>query len=332
MTYVYLDQNFWIDLARADAGQPGREGMEDALAVVRHTAENHLASFPLSSTHYVETYKRRDPISRQQLGKFMAEISRGVTIAHTGTLLEPELEHALHLRFGRPPNPVDLRVFGEGVGHAFGQADFEISLDESMLARLTPAQRHQIQLVARDFWNLASIAGPPFELPAEGIHPPTPFYSERWAKAQNELVERLSEHQPDGDKTFVQRVTAAQEFTTTFEEHSEILERHDVAQTEIFHDDVSIEELNSFLKLMPVRWIVSEMRRVGFGDRQRTTEPNDLEDLVALALAAVHCDVVAGERYWTGVIRRSDAEPHTTVVSTPQDLVTAIIDRTSQHS
>lgn len=327
---VYLDQNFWIDLVRAEDGRPCRPGMQDALDIVRHAAEKRLASFPLSSTHYLETYKRRNPESRQRLGSFMAELSRGDTIAHAGMLLGPELEHALHLRFGRPLRPQVPRVFGQGPGHAFGEAELdEITLDEDLLAALSPSRRHELRSAANELWRLASITGPPVELPDDDIQAPILVHSERWADAQNDLLATISREQPDGDKTFVQRVTAMQEYVSILQDYADVFERHGVAQEELFHEDANIEELNSFLRLMPVRWTVSEMRRLAFGDRQRRIEANDLEDQVSLAVASAHCDVVAGERYWTDIIRRSNADPHARVVSTPQDLVTALVEVTS---
>jgi hypothetical protein len=122
----------------------------------------------------------------------------------------------------------------------------------------------------------------------------------------------------------------AQEYHTIYRENAHVFERCGVTLDDLLHPDITLDELASFLRAMPIRWTVSEMRRVAFGDRQRSIEPNDLEDLVALAIGSTHCDIVAGEQYWTKVIRRSNAEPRARVVATPLDLVVALAEATAE--
>lgn len=61
MLRVYLDQNKWIDLARAAHGRPGGESHRDALDLLRYATEQYLVSLPLSMAHYFETWKRGTP-------------------------------------------------------------------------------------------------------------------------------------------------------------------------------------------------------------------------------------------------------------------------------
>jgi hypothetical protein len=55
---IYLDQNKWVDLARAATGHPLGERFTDALAVFRAAVASGTASFPLDMYRYWETGKR----------------------------------------------------------------------------------------------------------------------------------------------------------------------------------------------------------------------------------------------------------------------------------
>ena len=101
MRRVYLDQNKWIDLARAASGRSDGEPFIDALAVCRFGVENGLASFPLSSVHYMETLKRKDAGSRGRLATVMRELSRYHSIAPARPVLRAEIDATLNSRYGK---------------------------------------------------------------------------------------------------------------------------------------------------------------------------------------------------------------------------------------
>jgi len=82
MLCVYLDQNKWVNLARAATGHPKGERFRDALDVCRAAAASGTVSFPLDMDRYWETAKRGDDVSRNQLVDVMLELSRHHTLAH----------------------------------------------------------------------------------------------------------------------------------------------------------------------------------------------------------------------------------------------------------
>lgn len=61
MFTVYLDQNKWIDLARAAAGHPHGERYHDTLRQLRQAVFEGRAKFALSCVHYFETARAGDP-------------------------------------------------------------------------------------------------------------------------------------------------------------------------------------------------------------------------------------------------------------------------------
>jgi len=94
----------WLRLAKADSEQPREVGDVAGLAAVRESADAGVA-FPLSSTHYMETSKIKNPRQRARLARTMASISHCRTLRSARVLLRHQMLCALHESFGRPAFP-----------------------------------------------------------------------------------------------------------------------------------------------------------------------------------------------------------------------------------
>src|SRR3989442_3993285 len=167
MRRVYLDQNKWIDLARAASGRSDGEPFIDALAVCRFGVENSLASFPLSSVHYIETLKRKDADSRRRLAAVMRELSRYRSIAPARPVLRAEIDAALHSRYGKPATPRPLRLFGVGVWFAMGVEKAQYALPSGLV--LPPGERSRLEAVVNELLQWAALAGPGPGIPVPGM-------------------------------------------------------------------------------------------------------------------------------------------------------------------
>lgn len=172
---VYLDQRDWIALARQHYGLIRDDGLAGVLAMVREASAAGHASFPLSSAHYIETYRHRDPGRRQRLGAFMAEISRFHTIASAPDLLDAELHVAIcsiaNMEPGCRPTP-----FGRGARHAFGKHTPTYFSDPELEKR---AIAHFGAEKVFEYFETALIAGPDQHLPVEGIALPSIEFAQR---------------------------------------------------------------------------------------------------------------------------------------------------------
>lgn len=115
MRVIYLDQNKWIDVARAFHGKARDAELEVAFAVVEKLSRRGAAVFPLSWVHYLETAKSTNHERRKRLGTAMWEISRGHTMASYRKIVRFELEWALAKRFpGVVPRDFPAGVQGGG--------------------------------------------------------------------------------------------------------------------------------------------------------------------------------------------------------------------------
>jgi hypothetical protein len=64
MLRVYLDEDKWIDLARAVSGHGEGERCKKAARMVAAAVSLGEASFPLSAGHMFETWKQKSPAAR----------------------------------------------------------------------------------------------------------------------------------------------------------------------------------------------------------------------------------------------------------------------------
>src|SRR3972149_6420972 len=186
MLTVYLDQNKWIDLARAYHDRADGRPFLDVLELAEYASEHRLASFPLSTMHYLETWKHADEGKRERLALVMARLSRFDTIASISHVLPAEIEAALNRLFGRPARPRRLRVFGRGISHAFGK-DLTIKLQrvEDIPASIQDELHHELWKLS-EFWYIGALR------PSEEVPP-----------LQTEGLNRFSTEFMDAEKTIV---------------------------------------------------------------------------------------------------------------------------------
>jgi hypothetical protein len=138
MKSVYLDQNKWIDLARAHHGAASGTRFSATLQFLRDPDTRARVVLPLSAIHYIETATvGGGSKSRSRLGEVMWELSRGYTMAPHRLILDHELDVALARRFPA----VSIKPFtlvDKGVAHAFGMDRQAYRMPEQVRSALPP--------------------------------------------------------------------------------------------------------------------------------------------------------------------------------------------------
>jgi hypothetical protein len=81
MRRVYLDENKWIDLARAVSGHPQGEKFQTVAMMVAAAVSRAEASFRLSAGHMFETWKPKSGRRRHEVATTMPTISKNHAIA-----------------------------------------------------------------------------------------------------------------------------------------------------------------------------------------------------------------------------------------------------------
>lgn len=165
MLRVYLDQNKWIDLARAATGHKQGERFVEALTAVRAASTSGVASFPLDIYRHLETGKRADARSGIDLADLIHEISKQHALARPHTLLPAEIDQALQRRFGLPNTPRAAEVFRVGIRHITDGGvtlpDFESDRLRGSGAGLSTMELTQVERIFKELAERELLRGRP---------------------------------------------------------------------------------------------------------------------------------------------------------------------------
>jgi hypothetical protein len=301
---VYLDQNKWIDLARAVTGDASGERFTDARLVLKAGIESGQVSLPLSSAHYMETQHRRDWRSRRDLAETMIAFSKLHAIAPQEQLLPGEIDVALGTLFGVPETPRIVRPFGTGVSHAFGMPIGPYRIPDELREYVDDPvsfERSASRLLEQHL-----LIGPSPKAEKEGIPDYDPFshlqVGERYAKAKEDLREVRKEHGwYKGER--LARASMVQALTDHLPVIEEAMSRAGLA----FHALLAQGQngMSTFVNSVPTMLASAELEKQRHSSSQKAWERQDLTDIGALLVALVHCDVVVTERFWSSAARRS---------------------------
>lgn len=300
MQHVYLDQNKWVDLARARAGAPSGAPYVEAYEAAKAAAAEGRASFPLSAAHYFETHKRGSADSRLDVAFTMAWVSRLDAIAPPHVIVPWEIETALIRVMGlsaeRPP---PLKLFGTGANHALGTSSFTFEAPTHVNGVAVPTPlRQRAQHLGQRALEMAVLADQPTSPDVRmKLHELTKLTGTRFVDGQNEVRDLLAEmgaHQ-------LTKFMIATAFKDIIDPLTAIAQKLGLdVNADIF--DNGPELLVPLLEAMPSRWVEKELRRIRQSNPQKQWEPNDINDVTALSIAIPYCDVVITERSWTGMV------------------------------
>lgn len=287
-------------------GHPRGDRFGDVLTVAAAAVNAGTASFPLDTSRYMETSKRGNWQSRQELVETMAQLSRFHTLAPQTVVLPPEIDAALHDRFGRPEIPRTAQVFGVGVGHALGsgiETAGRLRLPDGV--DIPAGYRAQLDAALQATLEYAALLGPTPDMQNTDEHRALlarMTQDMQFARGRAELAERLTEHGFDG-KERLDRAMLATQLQDILEPVIQALV-HAGIHPDWFFKTMGQEGLTEFVKDLPTRAVTVDLLRDKHAQGQQTWEPNDLNDVVTLPIAAVYCDIVVTERQWRNRMER----------------------------
>jgi hypothetical protein len=311
MLRVYLDQNKWIDLARAINGNPAGAPFKTVATMICGAVAHGRASFPLSAAHELETLKRRDAVQRHQLAATMMAVSRNHAIAPHWELLPPELDRALERRFGKPSSLLPLQPFGWGHQHRFGTYALPQSTD--LRWRMLNADPGLSERELTDLVDRILLAGAPVDLAIAGNDLPPVEPAKHFAKVQNKTVGLFLEHHLEKDKR--RGAVVMMEVREMFEQLAKAWSRAGIAWEQMV--ELGADGMTELLLDLPSRAPGLELMWRQYDNTQTTWCPNDMIDISYLSAATAYCDIVVTERKWTAMLNSSGVATRygTTVIS-----------------
>lgn len=328
MLHIYLDQNKWVDLARAATGHPLGERFADALAMARAAVAAGEVSFPLDMYRYWETGKRGNDRSRNDVVDVMRELSQQQTMALPFGLLDSEIDNALRRRFGRPTDPRRTQVFGIGMRHiAEGRLEWP-GLDLSALpgggASVPAGMRAQLSEMLGEVIEDGLLRAGPATFRGVGFDHAFSDHGQRFVEFENLVAAEIAKHKLTGDAIDV--AVRGTDFSDIRPALTEALGR--IGMT---YEDLLVgtgpADLMRLIDDLPTRYVTNVLRSAKHRQTQQKWEPNDFIDIVALPVAAVYCNVVVTEKQWVHHMRRRkvDLRYETTIISDVADLVDVLV-------
>jgi hypothetical protein len=321
---VYLDQNKWIDLARAATGHRSGDRFADALASARSAVTSGVASFPLDMYRYWETGKRNDDRSRNDVADVMLGLSRQHTMALPGELLPAELDEALMRRFGQPKHPRQPEVFGIGLrditkGRMTWPAP-DISKLPDQGGSISPDRVADLERAFNRVLEERLLRAGPDIVRAAGLDRAALDLDQQYVDYENSIGREIREQRLTGD--LLELAVRASDLGGIRPAVTEALERIGLTWDE-FVTDMGPGYLVSFMDDLPTRYVTNVMRSAKLRQTEQKWEPNDFNDVLALPVAAVYCDVVVTEKQWVHHMRQGkvDKKYATMLLNDTADLV-----------
>lgn len=297
MLTVYLDQNKWIDLARAETGHPLGVPFVETLAALTWAVKEGRARFPLSAAHYYETGKQRDRRKRQELAATMMHLSGTLRLAPPHAIVPWEIRRALVTVLGLPQAIPDMAIYGEGAAHAFGRPTLRYTAPTEWDDHaLPPDVRMELQRSANPEYETLLLAGAtPEGVPDDRrivLNDVKSLTDARFVEGQRnvaEAVRKLGRHR-------LEEVMIA----STFADIVDPLVRAGI-ELGVGLDEL-LDNMRPIVEAIPSRWVEMKLRHQRQANPQKAWHGNDLNDVTALAIAVPYCDVVVTERSWTSML------------------------------
>jgi len=291
--YVYLDQNKWIDLAKAAAGRADGARFARALKMAKEQVRAGDLIFPLSAIHIIETAKSPRLEQRQILARLMTELSQGVVLRASSQMLEGYVDWAVREFYSKTTNESPPQHFARGVEAAF---DFDIRQTLGIPERRAAALRSDLD--SPEAW-IDLLA---FDHEAErkaGIDAVRTIGIN--AAKRSELV-RAEAVAGGADLQTMRRAYGAgltMQFLKPLEESLRAIGRS-VQEWGAEGPD----KLMEFWTLIPFLSVELELHTQKHWEKSKEWEANDVLDIGALSLAIPSCDVVVTERFWVNLITK----------------------------
>ena len=296
MDYVYLDLNMWINLHKMDEDEEVRRRIEEAV-------ENEEIAIPLIDTLFYEEGKNDSEELKQDQFEYMRDLSDYHTLRNYYGVHEFEIERYVYGMDGDYDYDIEEKVRGRGIDNIFG--DWTLTVDgvdaiENDLIDEDVVNKLERLLRERPGFDVALEAN-------EQLHEDEDY---QWEK---DLFEDVQERNEALDEAFNDNKRRRRYMH--FEHFQEAIQQ-DLAKKfleEIVKWDPSVydfekyvnqgdEFVETLLQLFPSHYTYVTLKNAR--DLQDGGKPNDIYDIISLAVAIPYSDAVVTETIWKTTAER----------------------------
>lgn len=291
MKFIYLDQNKWIDLARAEDGRPDGVSFVSTLSIAREAVRSGEAVFPLSFPHCHETGRAPRLSQRKCLARLMVELSQGVVLRSLSQVIRDTLRDAVRVLFGEPTRPNCASPFGRGLEDVVGFR-LENTLGYNAVERAKKLRPH---LDTPSAWT--DVLSHSLVDSRKKTNARLAEIGKQAAVAREDDRE-LWKGSSDGE---IRRILAARATLHFIDDLQQSL--GEIGRTMEQWGEMGPDRLLKFWESIPCVSAQIELELALHRDKSKKWTSNDLADLNAMSLAIPYCDFVVTEKYWTHVAR-----------------------------
>ena len=286
---LYLDQNKWIDLARAHYGKPEGVKFQPCLQIIRAAIKAGTLIVPFGVWNAIESMISGDEGRRKRLAEFMVDLSGNKTVSPENVVAPMEIVNATRQLFGMPATEAPRKsLVHVGIIHAFGmgqeiQDAFPPILNAAFSAFMeTPEATIKFLLDSGDKRDQIK-AAQGGEARARDI-----FESDRAVTGNMSLVERQRAE-------LFGLFSKNDEYRTALETTLKAIGRTGAGFKAEMGSD---EKLKQFVASIPNFDVFITLRIEREKDKDRKVDHNDIRDLDWLSVAVPYSNVIVSEQYW----------------------------------
>lgn len=317
---VYLDQNHWISLAKANTQHPQGSTFIDVLFYLKKAVADGQIVCPLSLTHYMELSYIGNFKQRSDVAEVMAELSLFYTLPPKDILQKIEMKRALLNAFRHHENKkIDTKnILGRGCffagngeektvgfdGYMFDTVPMQPDLDlrEKLLPWASGIRlilENELLRGPRD--NEVSLLREKYGYRPEASR----LVAIKRATQEDELAELLSKN-PKEKKRLSNIVAARYLYWEMFDDLHDLLLELKIDRDEFIA--VGIEGITKIVKDIPTANVATTILELNFKNINRPWQKNDIHDLDALVVSVPYCNIIATDKHNATQLNRNNVD------------------------
>lgn len=290
---VYLDQNKWVELARAEKWPDLYPDLYNLLKLIKREVDADRLILPLTSTNIYETFKVNDPQRRQDLATLQAFGSQGLVIRGRHHRLEAEISDFLHTVDSRPPiERVPLWFLSSVFFEAYADWDDPRLATLPITARGVNAVRSSPEFCLYDF-----LTATPDNVRVEAI--------QNFSRQSEELKQQIEERRRRDTNESIDMRRRIQNALLIMNDHNLILSfARKCGFTWNTIVEMGEENILQIVESVPTYYVERELV-LKLETQSRSITENDFRDIQSFCASIPYVDEIIGENQFTNLARQA---------------------------
>ncbi len=297
---LFLDQNFWIDLAKVHYGKDSDTILSQILNKLYDAVSTEKLIIPINLTNVIEAQKIKNLKQREQLARFMISLSKGFSFIPYPYIEFKEVENVVLERLKLPLHNIREIAIGKGLLYMIsdGTPNFLPEFHDSNLDLINETKG----LLAKSILKNQSIKE---EFLIDFIMNP------RRGHDFSSLIERLEDIRTNGYKTKDKKLKKTIGISHYILNSVSSLLYQACKKNNLDPYSFRFNEkkkIYDFLKSLPFFYTQFLLFNDLDTSRDHKIISNDLQDIRSFSFALPYCDYVAGERHTIFLAKRNDID------------------------